>query len=138
MEPTPEEAAGGRAGSAARRRSPYITLPPWFMQLTLSFVSVKPWPLQAFWPLQALVALLHALWPLQAFVPWHFTPSAWAAVTNVPAANSAAAVVINVRLVMRSLLIERASGSLRDIRQERGRRYAALDKICRVCREKGL
>src|SRR5690349_16040133 len=119
MEPTPEEAAGGRAGSAARRRSPYITLPPWFMQLTLSFVSVK-------------------LWPLQAFVPWHFTPSAWAAVTNVPAANSAAAVVINVRLVMRSLLIERASGSLRDIRQERGRRYAALDKIFRVCREKGL
>ena len=33
--------------------------------------SVKPWPLQAFWPLQALDALLQALWPLQALVPPH-------------------------------------------------------------------
>ena len=37
---------------------------------------MKPWPLQAFWPLQALLALLQALWPLQALAPTHFTPAA--------------------------------------------------------------
>ena len=63
-------------------------------------VSVKPWPLQAFWPLQALVALLQALWPLQALVPLHFTPSACAAVMRPPAAKIDAAVAMSVRLVI--------------------------------------
>jgi hypothetical protein len=62
---------------------------------------VKPWPLQAFWPLQALLADLQALWPLQAFVPPHFTPSAKAAVANVVvAANTEAAVIKKLRLSM--------------------------------------
>jgi hypothetical protein len=28
-----------------------------------------PWPLQAFWPLQAWLSVLHPPWPLQAFWP---------------------------------------------------------------------
>src|SRR5690242_12815727 len=102
-----------RSGPPQRRRGAYITLPPWFEQLTASLVSVKPWPLQAFWPLQALVALLHALWPLQALVPWHFTPpSAWAAVANAPAAKIDAAAATNVRLVMIcSLTVSRHKGA---------------------------
>src|SRR5205807_10416247 len=32
-------------------------------------VSVTPWPLQPFWPLQALLALLHAPWPLHSLIP---------------------------------------------------------------------
>src|SRR5262249_4021785 len=43
---------------------------------------------------------LQALWPLQALVPPHFTPSACAAVANVPAAKIAAAVAMMVLLVM--------------------------------------
>jgi hypothetical protein len=51
----------------------FSTLPPadWH---SLSFDDItKPLPLQAFWPLQLLCALLHALWPLQEFPPTHFT-----------------------------------------------------------------
>src|SRR6185437_10747631 len=113
----PPAGRGARPSSdrpaAAPAAAPYITLPPWFEQLTASLVSVKPWPLQAFWPLQALVALLHALWPLQALVPWHFTPpSAWAAVANVPAAKIDAAAAMSVRLVMIcSLTVSRHKGA---------------------------
>jgi hypothetical protein len=56
--------------------------------------------LQAFWPLQALVALLQALCPLQALAPVQCTPAAKALVAMVLAANIAAAVAISVRLVM--------------------------------------
>src|SRR5258705_12098908 len=35
--------------------------------------ETKPWPLQAFWPLQELFALLHSLWPLHALPPLQAT-----------------------------------------------------------------
>src|SRR4051812_3410187 len=65
-------------------------------------VVTKPWPLQAFWPLQALVALLQALWPLQALAPVQGT-WAWAAVAKLLTAKMAAAVTNIVRLVMNYL-----------------------------------
>src|SRR5882757_5392407 len=81
------------------------TLPPWAVQLATSVVSVQPWPLQAFWPLQDDEPILQALWPLHALTPLHFTPSACAAVANEPAAKIAAAAAKTVRLVMsRSLM----------------------------------
>jgi hypothetical protein len=55
--------------------------------------------LQAFWPLQALLADLQALWPLQALAPEH-TTCALAAVAKVLTAKTAAAVANMVRLVM--------------------------------------
>src|SRR5262247_1076028 len=63
-------------------------------------VSVQPLPLQAFCPLQALVALLQALWPLQAFAPAHWTPPAEAAVAKVATAKAVAAPAKMVRLVI--------------------------------------
>src|SRR5437763_15812937 len=44
------------------------TLPPLVVQ-SCELVSVTPWPLQPFWPLQALLALLHAPWPLHSLIP---------------------------------------------------------------------
>ena len=44
-------------------------------------ISMKPLPLQEFWPLQELLALLQADWPLQEFTPsqWtcHRPPPPW-------------------------------------------------------------
>src|SRR4051812_46159116 len=116
-----------------------MTLPPLAVQSCAFEVSVKPWPLQAFCPLQALLAPLQALCPLQALLPPHFMPSAWAAVTKVPAAKIAAAVVISVRLVMSSLpkrpwrerqgaRVERAFGSYRVVRDQSRRRYGERRK----------
>src|SRR5512138_3635261 len=48
------------------------TLPPFALQ-SLSLVSVRPWPLQPFWPLQALCALLHPPCPLHSLMPSHIT-----------------------------------------------------------------
>jgi len=59
--------------------------------------------LQAFWPLQALAALLQALWPLHALAPGHGTLADAEAATNVLAANTAAAVATIVFLVIASL-----------------------------------
>jgi hypothetical protein len=59
--------------------------------------------------LQALLAPLQALWPLQALVPPHFT-SAKEGEAKVLAAKIAAAVVIRVRLFMGNLLGMRAFG----------------------------
>src|ERR1700722_14992879 len=36
-------------------------------------ISMNPLPLQEFWPLQALLALLQADWPLQELTPLHWT-----------------------------------------------------------------
>jgi hypothetical protein len=60
----------------------------------------QPWPLQAFCPLQALLAPLQALWPLQALVPPQWTSAAKAAVAKVLAAKIEAAVAMMVRFVM--------------------------------------
>jgi hypothetical protein len=59
----------------------------------------KPWPLQAFCPLQAEAAVLQALWPLQALAPEQAT-WAWAAAAKVLTAKMVAAVAAKVRLVM--------------------------------------
>jgi hypothetical protein len=77
-----------------------MTLPPCAVQLTASVVSVQPWPLQAFWPLQDDEALLQALVPLQELTPLHFTPAAWADVARLPAAKIAVAVAIRLFLVI--------------------------------------
>src|ERR1041384_4883662 len=69
----------------------YITLPPLEVHSPALAASVQPWPLQAFWPLQAELAVLQALWPLQALTPPHLAVWAWAAVASVPAAKRAAA-----------------------------------------------
>jgi hypothetical protein len=75
------------------------------VQLITSVVSLQPWPLQEFCPLQADVAVLHELVPLHELTPLHFTP-AWAVVAMPPAANKAAAVAIRAFLVMRHSLVE--------------------------------
>ena len=62
-------------------------------------VVTKPWPLQAFWPLHALVALLQALWPLQALAPLHGDLGMGGG-GEVLTAKMAAAVTNMVRLVM--------------------------------------
>jgi hypothetical protein len=67
---------------------------------TVVEVSVKPLPLQAFWPLQALVALLQALWPLQALAPGHVTLADAEAATKVLAANTAAAVTMSLFFIV--------------------------------------
>jgi hypothetical protein len=60
-------------------------------------IILNPVPLQEFWPLQELLALLQADWPLQEFTPEHFTfaSSALAVVTatveNMTAAAAARA-----------------------------------------------
>src|SRR5437773_4188413 len=54
--------------------------------------SRYPLPLQEFWPLQALLALLHAECPLQELTPSHFTfPSSARAVVAATAENITAA-----------------------------------------------
>ncbi len=61
----------------------------------LSDIAEKPWPLQAFRPLQAFAALLQALWPLQALAAKHCPFAAFALVETVetaaPARNRVAA-----------------------------------------------
>ena len=78
----------------------WVTLPPWAVQLATSVVSVQPWPLQAFWPLQDDDAVLQALVPLHELTPLHFTPAACAEVARLPAAKIAVAVAIRVFLVI--------------------------------------
>src|SRR5580698_10993505 len=60
-------------------------------------ISTNPLPLQEFWPLQALLALLQAECPLQELTPSHFTLASsalavlMAAVENITAAAVARA-----------------------------------------------
>src|SRR5258708_33500957 len=49
------------------------TLPPAFAQALAFFASVKRWPLQSFFPLQAWLAALQAPLPLQSLAPSHLT-----------------------------------------------------------------
>jgi hypothetical protein len=68
-------------------------VPPFFVHLDLD-IMLTPIPLQAFLPLQAFAAVLHAPWPLQALTPVQATFfDASASVTTViePTANMAAA-----------------------------------------------
>src|SRR5262249_1286940 len=105
-----------------------MPLPPLAVQSFAVLASVKPWPLQAFCPLQALLALLQALWPLQALAPPHFTGSAAkAAVAKVVAAKIEAAVAINVRLSMSPPGQCERRARIRAIRTALAERYAAED-----------
>jgi hypothetical protein len=80
-----------------------ITVPPAAVQASALDCSTQPWPLQAFWPLQELLAVLHALWPLQALMPEHWTLSALAGALvrlTAPPINMAAAVAARVAPVI--------------------------------------
>src|SRR4030095_1564068 len=95
--------SGRRPSILAEVGQPWISVAPAAVQASALDCSTKPWPLQAFWPLQALLAVLQALWPLQALMPWHFTLSALAGALVKPTAppnNMAAAVAASVAPVI--------------------------------------
>jgi hypothetical protein len=46
-----------------------VVLPPALVQSSSDFIICTPFPLQAFWPLQALAEVLQAPFPLQLFTP---------------------------------------------------------------------
>src|SRR5262245_15947066 len=75
----------------------FSTLPPWSEHSFSLPAITKPLPLQAFWPLQSLEALLQALWPLHELPPTHFTCAPEprplsAAITELPSNIRATAV----------------------------------------------
>ncbi len=61
-------------------------------------ISTKPLPLQEFWPLQELLAVLHDDWPLHELTPsqWTFASSAEAVVIDATLNSRAAAVAMAV------------------------------------------
>jgi len=92
--------AGARQCRAPLRQLDDLTnLPPTDAHF-LSDIAEKPWPLQAFRPLQAFAALLQALWPLQALAAKHCPFAAFALVDTVetaaPARNRVAAAAASV------------------------------------------
>ena len=70
-------------------------MPPFFSQAFADLAGSHPWPLQEFWPLHALSAVLQALLPLQELIPIQWTLAAFLAaalVTDAPfMANAIAA-----------------------------------------------
>ena len=103
--PAPESNAGSYCA----------TLPPRLVQLDTSVVTVQPWPLHEFMPLQDELADLQALVPLHELTPTHFTPPAvWAcAVVTMPAAKIAEAVAARVLLFMSFSRLPAACGGRR-------------------------
>jgi hypothetical protein len=90
---------------------PLITVPPAAVQASALDCSTQPWPLQAFWPLQELLADLQALWPLQALMPAQCTLSALAGtdvmLLTAPPKIMAAAVAAKVApVILRIEVIE--------------------------------
>lgn len=57
----------GKAGACLVLDQP--TVPPFFSHAAFDLAGSHPWPLQEFWPLHALSALLQALVPLQELIP---------------------------------------------------------------------
>src|SRR5580704_17244886 len=57
-------------------------------------ISTKPLPLQEFWPLQELLALLQADWPLQEFTPVQCTVSSAAAAVPTKAVPKSIAAAV--------------------------------------------
>jgi hypothetical protein len=53
-----------------------MTVPPFSVHSSADPDRIQPWPLQEFWPAQALSAVLHFDVPLQELMPWHFTEAA--------------------------------------------------------------
>jgi hypothetical protein len=82
------------------------------VQASALSAETQPWPLQAFRPLQELVAEAHSLLPLQLLMPAHLTPSAAAGVgvnPMAPAANIEAAAAARTKpVVFRIAVIEEA------------------------------
>jgi hypothetical protein len=78
------------------RRSNQPTVPPFASQAAADLAGSQPWPLQEFWPLHALFAVLQALVPsLAAFL-------AEAGVTDAP--FIASAITATARLVPETIL----------------------------------
>jgi hypothetical protein len=69
------------------------TVPPFFSHALADLAGRNPLPLQAFWPLHALSAVLQAPFPLQALIPiqWTLAFFAEAGVTDTPFMASAIA-----------------------------------------------
>jgi hypothetical protein len=92
---------------------PSITVPPADVQASALDCSTQPWPLQAFWPLQELLADLQALWPLQALIPAQCTLSALDGVAvkltappiSIAAAVAAKVAPVNLRIEVMELLL---------------------------------
>lgn len=64
-------------------RKNYCTTVPPFAWQTADVVATQPCPLQEFWPLQELVAVLQEPWPLQLLIPEQCTVAAGAGVVAV-------------------------------------------------------
>jgi hypothetical protein len=95
--------ADRRPSILAETDQPLITVPPAAVQASALDCSSHPWPLQEFWPLQELLAVLQELWPLQALMPAHLTLSALAGAlvrTTAPPISMAAAVAARVAPVI--------------------------------------
>ena len=50
---------------------PSPTVPPFASHAAADRAGSHPWPLQVFWPLHPLLAVLQALVPLQELIPTH-------------------------------------------------------------------
>ncbi len=92
-----------------------MTVPPFASHAAADLAGRNPWPLQEFWPLHALLAVLQAPLPLQALIPMHSTLDflAEALVTDAP--FMASAIAATARLVLETILyfmlISLANGS---------------------------
>ena len=62
------------AASGTRPASRLLGLFAFAASHSACVISMNPLPLQEFWPLQALLALLQAEWPLQEFTPFDISP----------------------------------------------------------------
>ena len=77
-----------------------LSVPPALAHSAAVFLPTQPWPLQPFWPLHSLLAVLQSDVPLQLLTPAHLTLPSSAACTlvaTVPSENRAAAVVASAR-----------------------------------------
>src|SRR5947199_10504948 len=80
-------------------------------------MAEKPWPLQAFWPLQEFAPPLQALWPLQALAPTHLpSPAAQVAVDMVAPARdrvaaAAASAAQDLEVIFICILQKKAEGA---------------------------
>src|SRR5260370_32494250 len=107
----------GRALEHARPGTAYLAF-AFAASHSALVISRNPLPLQEFWPLQALLALLHAECPLQELTPSHFTfPSAALAVLTATAENITAAAA--ARATLDRILEFISAFSLRGLGQRR-------------------
>jgi hypothetical protein len=88
-----------RASRSINNNQLLTNAPPVALHLASDIIA-KPWPLQAFRPLQEFAPPLQALWPLQALATMHLPSAAYAVVDTVdtaePARNRVAAAAASV------------------------------------------